>query len=476
LEITGLAHDGRGVARHEGQVFLVRDALPGQTVRARIVRSQPRFAEAVTQELLRPAPGQLPPLCPHQGQCGGCPLQVMPYEMQLHWKRRLALDALSRIGRLDMARLEEMMALPLASPRLTGFRNKMEFSFGQDGQGRLVLGQRERGGRRVVPTPGCVLLPAGGNEILSAVALLAGQSNLPPYRDGAERKQSKGGRRTRKQGERSQGFWRFLMLRQGLLAGLPRWWAVLLTSPGTAAERAAVRRMAEQLLALCPQLATVIHEERHTADALCTGQRRLFAISAVSADEAEAARLTLPLGGRLFELDATSFFQVNTEAARLLAEQALALLPPEGDGRQLLDLYCGVGAPGLLLASGYAGLYGLEYDQRAVAAARRNAVAAGVGHCRYDAGDAAVLLGRMGRDNGFQDALVDPPRAGMANAVLESLSLLAPERILYISCNAATLARDALSLGRQYTLERLAGVDLFPHTPHLECLALWRRR
>ena len=180
-------------------------------------------------------------------------------------------------------------------------------------------------------------------------------------------------------------------------------------------------------------------------------------------------------------------------------------------GRGLLDLYCGVGAPGLLLASGYAALLGLEQDTKAVRLARINASSHGQPHCRYEAGDAALRLERLaaqgadalwasmlqsqnhqhelGQDEhqpeaasraaeiypAATDALVDPPRAGLSPRALESLLGIAPEHILYISCNPATLARDAAQIRQKYTLKALAGVDLFPHTPHLECVSLWRK-
>ena len=147
------------------------------------------------------------------------------------------------------------------------------------------------------------------------------------------------------------------------------------------------------------------------------------------------------------------------------------------NGASLLDLYCGVGAPGQLLAPDYDRLLGLECDKRAVALARRNAERGGLIRCRYEAGDAAALLDRLRRERrgpGWDTVLADPPRAGLAPRVLDGLLALRPQTILYISCNPATLARDADGLQTRYSLERLAAVDLFPHTPHLECLSLWR--
>lgn len=476
LEIQGLAHDGRGVARHEGRVILVSGALPGQTVHVRLLRRRTRLWEAVALKILRPAVDTVPPLCPHQGLCGGCPLQTMPYNVQLQWKRRLALDALTRIGKLERSSLEERMPMPLASPNLTAYRNKMEFSFGIDANGALVLGQRQRGSLNVVSTPGCVLVPETASDILIKVEHMAAETGLaaysPPYSE--RRKTSRRQRTSTKHVQAGKdGFWRFLTLRQGLLDGQMRWWAVLLTSPGRARERAVVRGLAERLLKQCPLLAAVIHEERCTSDALCAGEGRVAVYGAYGDT---ASKLHLPLGGHLFLLDAKSFFQVNTGAAELLAREICDMLPAAGVNRALLDVYCGVGAPGLLLARSYTSTMGIEYDTQAVDAARQNAYAAGLRHCHFEAGDAANVIRDLGGMHRFQDVLLDPPRGGVDKSILDRLLSSAAERILYVSCNPSTLARDALTLQKAYILQDIRAVDLFPHTPHLECISLWCRK
>ncbi|WP_165079266.1 MULTISPECIES: TRAM domain-containing protein [unclassified Desulfovibrio] len=495
LVLDGLAHDGRGVGHlkdparpgERGLTVFVAGGLPGQTVRCRVKARKARFLEAELVEVLRPAADAVPPLCPHAGAgpgapgCGGCPLQAMPYASQLEWKTRLARDALARIGGLDADALDAAWETPLPSPSLAGFRNRMTFAFGAGPDG-LVLGQRSRGGADVVPTPDCALPPSGGRELLAVAQEAAAQSGLPAWRASERRGSGKTGER---------GFWRFLALRQGWLPGETeaRWWALCLTSPGNRTERAAVRAMGERLLSLggASRMGGFIHEERGRDDALASGERRILCLDAEGAENPEAALLHLPLAGRSFALDAATFFQVNTGAAELLARTVMGMAPP-GGGRGLLDVYCGVGAPGQLLARDYGAVVGMESDRRAVALAARNAADAGLGGCRYLTGDAGALLKRLaagaplpGLGKGhtlptWGTALLDPPRGGLAPAALGALLHLAPEHILYVSCNPATLARDAAKLSTAYTLQRLAAVDLFPHTPHLECCSLWRRR
>ncbi|WP_374288955.1 class I SAM-dependent RNA methyltransferase [Desulfovibrio desulfuricans] len=562
VDITALSHDGRGIARlapadgqGRGAVVFVTNALPGQTVLARITRRKSSFIEAEALRLLHEAPDATQPICPHHADCGGCPLQTMPYERQLFWKRTIALDALSRIGGLDRSTLETLLGPVAPSPAAVRFRNKMEFAFGPDASREygFVLGLRRRNGRDVVAVPECALMPAEALRMVDMVGKLAAKSGLAAYvppdtrpdsrpsaRSGAgatTRRRTSQGKYTDRgnrhetarrvpnpycaaqQATAAPGFWRFFVLRRGLAADLrtPRWWALCITSPGDAQQRAAVRALGREVLAAFPQLYAFIHEERATADAFAFGEKRVQTLDATGMDNPAAARLFQPLNGAYFALDAASFFQVNTAAAQVLARTAQSMLTPQAEAapenRGLLDLYCGVGAPGLLLAADYTALLGLEQDARAVKLAKINAANSGLRHCRYEAGDAAQRLERLAAcgaqnmwaathsqtalgDNeaadaatdaanpalhagatlpSVTDALVDPPRAGLSPRALDALLRIAPKRILYISCNPSTLARDAAQLRCRYRLERLAVVDLFPHTPHLETLSLWRK-
>lgn len=501
LVIHSLSHDGRGIARTPEGVIFVDGALPGQTVRARLLRRKARFAEARCEAVERPGPEERPALCPHQEDCGGCPWQRLTRPAQLRWKEQLLRDALQRIGKFAAPPPEGI----LFAPEESAFRNKMEFAFGTaadaaDGPERLCLGLRRRGGLSVLAVPGCRLLPTETLAIVRtaerlARELFARDRSLCAYRPPARQRDGAagGGGTSARSGA---GFWRFLVLRRGLPPDSPltpqaalaqpeswRAWAVCLTSPGDARQRAAVRALGEELLRRHAHLAGFVHEERRSDDALAQGEARVCCLSADGRHGAGAALLRLPLAGEWFTLDAASFFQVNTAAAQLLAREVggrlLSAAFPGGAGApagRLLDLYCGVGAPGLLAGRHFAEMLGLEYDARAVNLARCNAAALG---CRgqWLAGDAGRLLERRRERPGhFAAALVDPPRAGMDARTLEALLALRPPHILYISCNPATLARDGARLASAYALRVLRPVDLFPHTPHLESVSLWRRR
>lgn len=489
-DILSLSHDGRGVARPQGQdgpVVFVAGALPGQRVRARVLHRKSRHVEAGCMEVLRPAPDAVPPLCPHADACGGCPLQRMPYAAQLRAKEDLLRQTLRRIGGLDAS----LVAAPLASPLTRGFRNKMEFAFGVDAGGRLLLGQRRRSGHGVVRVPECALMPSFVFRLVEQLEKLAADSALPAYSPPNRR----GGRQS------CAGFWRNAVLRLHWMepqaprpddptayADETRWRAalLLLTSPGDAAQRRCVRRIAESLLRDADSLTHIVHEERAAHDGQVRGERRILALSALPENN-DAARLRLPLLGHCLELDIASFFQVNTAAAQLLAGLAAhavrgtlpasataVLTPPEAPSpASLLDLYCGAGAPGLLCVDADAYLDGIEYDARATELAARNARTLSR-QARYQAGDAARLIRKLPANHDV--ILADPPRAGMDAQVIAALEQRKASRLIYISCNPATLARDAAQLRRSWIPEAFQPVDLFPHTPHLECVSLWRRR
>ena len=477
LDIESLSHDGRGIARlpmisgsnasGRGLAVFVHGALPGQRVVCRILRRSPRLMEAVRERLLASSPDIGQALCPHQTDCGGCPLQPMDYAAQLRWKKRLVLEALVRIGRLDRGELDSMLPLPFPSPRLTCFRNKMTFAFGQMASGDIVLGLRRPFSAEILPTPGCVLMPPVAQDMVAVAQASAARSGLPPLL-------IRHGRRSSPEGG---GFWRFLTLRRGNgFDGQEHWWAICLTSPASTTERAAVRKMGESLLAAFPKLAAFAHEERNRRDWISQGENSVCCMKNAAYEEHSGTRMQLPLGGRTFACDIRSFFQVNTEAAQTLASLACSMLYAcAGKNSQLIDLYCGVGAPGQLAAHAFSRLTGVECDGLAASMASVNAQEAGLSHCRYLTGDAESYLDGLISEGDYV-ILADPPRSGLALPMTEKLLGLQPRGLVYISCNATTLARDAARLSDSYRLACIACVDIFPHTPHAECCTLWLRR
>lgn len=448
LDVHALSHDGRAVGRvldqndatARGQVVFVQGALPGQRVKVRISAAKKSFAEGQMISLLAPAPDAVPPACPHAAECGGCPLQEMPYSAQLQWKQRIVSDALTRIGKLNNLDIKPI----LPSPQQWGYRNKMEFAFASDVQGQLYLGLRQRGSHEVVDITHCKLLPEAAMQVLGTVRELAQASGLDAW------DADNGG----------SGFWRFLVLRmpRPASADAPQQCLVYcITSRGTAKEQLLVKDLGHALMAAQPAVTGFVHEVRDSVDNIPMGEKSLCRLG--------EDVLLEHLGGHEYVVGCKSFFQVNTGAAEQLCAavvQGAALTGSE----VLWDVYCGVGAPGLSLAAQASRVYGIETSSQAVDMARKNAETAGYTHCAYAVGEAHILLRRLA---GPHVVLVDPPRGGLHSDVVKELLRAQPRRIVYVSCNPATLARDAALLTQQgYTVGMVQPVDLFPQTPHVE--------
>ncbi len=477
--IQALSSDGRGIARgNPGEkVTFVSQALPGEIVLARFLSERRTFCEAEAVEIVSASPHAVPAPCPHQALCGGCPLMRLDYTEQLCWKERFVRDALTRIGGLSTPPLEPI----LASPQTLEYRNRVELAFGTDEEGRVRLGMRRRQSHAIVPTPSCRLIPDSAKELIASIEELVTEQELSAYVPPKET-----GHRGRgcRQARGGKSYLRFCQLRFATIPdaaslacadhfpGQQGIWVIFLTSPGTRREKASIHRIATDLLLRHPGVHCVIHEERAAQDMLVRGEKRLLALGRCeerASGAIDPALMLMPLAGKTYLTDAADFFQVNGGAADLLVQAARDSCPDKGP-EALMDLYCGVGAPGLSLDA--SSLLGVEYSPTAVATARRNALRFG---CRadYDTGDAAQILAQQKwQSASCTHLLCDPPRSGMDNAVRDFIRHRLPQSIVYVSCNPATLARDIRDLAPLYSLQKTTPIDLFPHTAHVESVSL----
>lgn len=461
LTLQGFAHDGRTVGRlEEGLVVFARGGLPGRRVMVELDAVKKRMAEGRAVETLASVPdalgGERPAPCPHAGECGGCPWQCLPYPVQLRWKRQLVADALTRIGKLDLP--EELPRPVLASPAPSGkegewgYRNKMEFAFAPDPQGEAPrLGLRRRASREVVEVTDCLLQTPRTMAVLAALRVLARQSGLPAW-DNTDTP--------------APGALRFAVIREP--ATQPDACLVeLITAPGDAAANQAARELGHALLAGPWGVAGFVHSVRATAADVAYGEKTMAALGRTQLTE------TLLLDGRSvdFHLGHNAFFQVNTRATELLYNTAATLAADSqpADG-VCWDVYCGVGGLALTLAPRFGKVLGLESIPDAVTLARANA--AEYPQCRFETADAA-RLGEYFRRHGAPDLLMaDPPRAGLAPKAIQAILRGRPARLLLVSCNPATLARDLAALAPAYAVQAVQAVDLFPQTPHVETVCL----
>jgi 23S rRNA (uracil1939-C5)-methyltransferase len=433
LRIDSLAYGGAGVARTDGYVVFVRDAVPGDRVRALVTKSKRHYAEGRAVELLEPSPDRIPPRAHHPG----APWQVLPYERQLEAKSAQVDDALRRIGRLDGFALEPIEP----AVEQWRYRNKLEYSFGADDQGQLVCGFHAPGSfDRIEPVEDCLLASERGNAVREQVLAWCRAEGLSAW-----------DRRTH------EGMLRNLVVREGRRTGQIQ--VRLVTSPG------ALRAEALAGAVDCDGLLWT------QADALgettAGGDTRVLAGSAELEEE---------LGDLRLQISFEAFFQTNTEMAERLYAIAAEYAGLRG-WEKVFDLYCGIGTLGLALAPRAGELWGLEVVEAAVADAIENARRNDVEHAHFFAGDVRLALRELVERAGRPDVVVvDPPRAGLSKKVVRRIIEAAPRRLVYVSCNPTTLAPNAAQLVEAgWALRRVRPVDMFPQTPHIECVALLER-
>jgi 23S rRNA (uracil1939-C5)-methyltransferase len=427
LEIDSLAFGGRGVARADGIVVFVSGALPGDRVRAEVTKAKRRFAEARAVELLHPGAERIADTCLHDGEpCPGAPWQGLSYEQQLVHKREQVDEALRRIGDLDGFELEEI------EPAIERwrYRNKLEYSFGER-DGEPTLGFHARGRwDLIVGVEDCQLASERGNAARNAVRDWARLEAVPTY-DARAR----------------EGVLRNLVVREGWRTGQIQTRLVTSTS-----------RFPKPPV----DLHTVIEGDSGGTEGP-TG---------ALGEE----RLREELSGLRLEMSHGAFFQTNTEMAERLYTAAAEYAGLSGSER-VFDLYCGVGTIGLTMAKRAGEVWGLEIVPEAIADAERNAERNRIENARFLAASARTGVRPLIEQAGKPDVVViDPPRAGLSQKIVRRVIECEAKRVVYVSCNPTTLAPNAAQLVEAgYTLRRVKPVDMFPQTPHIECVALLER-
>ena len=460
LTIEGLAFGGEGVARlgDHGYVVFVAGAIPGDRVRAVVHKRKRSYAHARTVEVLEPGPERIPPTADHPG----VPWQVIPYERQREIKREQVDEALRRIGRLEGFELEEIVP----AVQRWRYRNKLEYSFGEDEEGNLVCGfHAPAGGNRVTPMGDCLLASEQGNLAREAALAWCRGEGLRAWDRGRHRRQAGPREREQRTAAASDGRARLrnLVVREGRRTGLLQ---VRLVSTDGELEAGA----------LAAALSAALGER--LSGVLWTRSRSLAETTAGGETELVWGESELPerLGQLDLRISAEAFFQTNTEMAELLYGVVAEYAGLEGWER-VYDLYCGIGTIALALAPRAGELWGIELVEAAVADAIAGAGRNGITNAHFFAGDTRRALPELLARAGRPDLLVvDPPRAGLSKKVVQRVIESAPKRIVYVSCNPTTLAPNAAELVEAgWTLRRVRPLDMFPQTHHIECVALFER-
>jgi 23S rRNA (uracil1939-C5)-methyltransferase len=441
LQVDSLAYGGNGVARLNGFVVFVRRGLPGDVVRARVTKVKRNHAEALATDVVRPSPLRVEAPCAHYPACGGCRFQDLAYDAQLEAKAAQVADALRRLAAIAEPPLEP--AVPAESA--FHYRNKMEYSFTSTPSGPALGFHKAGRWDEVLEVERCWLTTDLGNAIRDAVRDWAREERLVAY-DQAEQ----------------TGYLRHLVVREGRNTGQVL--VQLVTAPG---ERFETGYLVE-VLRRFPEVRSV-HWAMNEGPAEVTNLPTVL----LWGDEA----IEEELRGLRFRVRPNAFLQTNTQMAERLYGIAIEYAALTGT-ETVWDLYCGIGTIGLSLARDAFAVWGIEVSEESVACALENAELNGITNAAFFAGNVGEVVEELLARSGPPDVVVvDPPRAGLAGKALRRLGRVGAGRIVYVSCNPTTLAGDLRKLREDwgYRLVRARPVDMFPHTPHVEAVALLER-
>lgn len=441
LTVNGLGSSGEGVGKYEGFTVFVKGALPEEEVRITITLVKKSYAVGALEKIVKASAERVEPACPVYKECGGCQLQHLSYKGQLACKRQQVQDALTRIGHLN---IEALPVLGAAEP--WSYRNKMQFPAAADAEGVLHIGCYSTATHSVVDTDACMISKEANNAIMKTVRTWMQHYNISAYDE-----------------KTGKGLVRHIMGRVGVHSGEVM--AVIITSGYDIPHRGV---LIEWLKLYVPGLVSVVQNINKKQTNVVMGSKTRVLYGAESIKDS--------LGSLSFHISAQAFFQVNSEQAEKLYNKALEFAALSGK-ETVVDVYCGTGTISLYLARHAKQVYGIEIVAPAIENAKKNAEENKCANAEFICGDAAVELPKLLAGGVRPDVVVvDPPRAGCEQKVLAAIAEVQPERVVYVSCNPASLARD-LAFMEQHGYKAILAqpVDMFPMTSHVETVVLLNR-
>ena len=439
LKITGMGNEGEGIGKADGFPLFIKDVVPGDVVQAKVMKVKKTYGYARLAEILTPSLDRVEPACPVHRACGGCQLQALSYEKQLEYKRDKVKNHLVRIGGFEEPPVLSVLGMedPLR------YRNKAQFPFGQDREGRIVTGFYASRTHHIVPNRDCLLGVPENQRILEIIADFMEREGIAAYDEAS-----------------GEGLVRHVLIRKGFATG-----ELMVCVVINGEELPGAKRLADELFSLPGMTSLTLNVNQRNTNVIL-GER------------------ILPVRGRTFIMDRIgevqyrisplSFYQVNPVQTKRLYETALAYADLTGT-ETVWDLYCGIGTISLFLAKKAGRVYGVEVVPQAVEDARENARLNGISNAEFYLGRAEEVLPEHYKRNKVKAdvIVVDPPRKGCDRACLDTMLSMAPKRIVYVSCDSATLARDLKILCEGgYELKRVQPVDMFPQTAGVEVICL----
>lgn len=458
VEVTDAGAEGKAIVKIDGMVVFVPFVVPGDIIDLKIYKKKKKYAEGTALRVISPSPLRVDSVCPHFGVCGGCKWQTMKYDVQLKYKEQQVRDNLERLGHIDTASLRPICG----SDNIYYYRNKLEFTFStkrwlnegelrNDDDPGAVGFHAPMVFDKVLPIEHCALQPEPSNRIRLALRDYALEHSLPFYDI-----------------RNHTGYLRNVVIRN---TSTGEWMVLLIVAQDRPEWLHPIMEFLRTSFSEITSLQYIINEKMN--DSYSDQEVRLWSgsdhITEVMPRYGEGEPLK-------FRINAKSFYQTNSAQAYKLYSFVAELAGLKGD-ETVYDLYTGTGTIAQFLAPQCRKVVGIEYVEEAIADARNNVVLNGLDNCTFYAGDMAkVLTDDFVAENGTPDVVItDPPRAGMHEKVVQQLLKIAAGRIVYVSCNPATQARDLMMLSPMYRVDCIQPVDMFPHTQHVENVVLLNR-
>lgn len=447
LEITGLGKDGEGIGHYDGMTFFVSNALPGDIIKASVTKLKKTYGYARIISVITPSPDRVPSPCPVSQQCGGCSLMNYSYKAQLRMKESLVEDDLVRIGGFDRNMISQIKEPIIGMSDPLHYRNKAQIPVGELPDGRIVTGFYARHSHRIIEPDsekGCLIGAVSNEAITHAVRSWMYENHIHAYDEATEK-----------------GLIRHILIRHGVHTG-----QVMVTLIINGKKIPAADNLVWRLTLACPDITSICININKNKGNTILGDRTECIWGEPT--------ITDKVGNISFDISAKSFFQVNPVQMEKLYSRALCYASLTGN-ENVYDLYCGIGTISLFLAREAGHVTGVEVVPDAVKDAVRNARLNGFKNTNFYTGKTEDVLPKLISQGRPADVIVlDPPRKGADKSVLDTILAVAPKRIVYVSCDPATLARDLKILCEDgtYALKKYTPVDQFPETMHVETVVL----
>ena len=441
LEITDISDEGQGVGHIDGFAVFVDGALAGERVRIKIIKVLKNYAVGKLLEIQDSSPARIKPFCPVYKRCGGCSLQHMDYGAQLEFKTRMVRETLKRIGKIGG--VETLVHDTIGMEHPFEYRNKAQYPVGM-ADGKPAIGFYARRSHDIIDVGNCGIHGHSGNAIREVCRRFIAENNISVYDETGHK-----------------GLVRHLIIRSGFRTG-----EIMVVIVINGKELPRKRALVDSLLAQVPEIKSIVLNINTAKTNVILGEKNIVIYG--------KATITDYIGDLKFHVSPLSFFQVNPVQAEVLYNNAVEFAALSGS-ETVFDLYCGTGTIALFMARKAKRVYGIEVVGEAVADARMNAEVNGVGNVEFVAGEVEKVVPELCGSGGVRAdvVVVDPPRKGCEASVLDTIVRMGPERIVYVSCNPATLARDLSYLEeRGYETAEVQPVDMFPWTYHVECVVL----